>query len=267
MVKQVAIPIEAGYLSLEAAWFGAVYITERPRNYSYPIPLRQIESILYRIEDSRFPPVIQHCLRQLRIEVEAAHVREQTHLCLPDSFIAFRNNQTISHETLVNYAVEVYLGAFEGYQQLVKVLSPKFLPDLPLASILPARLVGVVVPPSSSSGSVTWSWYWEPLPEGSQNELKFMLSDRPVTENEPAVQTALEKIKTIQPRWWIHFLPKTKRASTVPTHWLGINPVTKLAYQWLWDDLKRVAWVSGELDGSDVAYWHPVKQTYRSGID
>jgi hypothetical protein len=266
MVKQVAIPIEAGYLSLEAAWFGAVYITQRHRNDSYPIPLHEIESILYRIEDSRFPPVIQHCLRQLRIEVEAAHAREQTHLCLPNSFIALRNNQT-SHETLLNYAATVYGGAFEGYQQLVNVLSPKFLPNLPLASILPARLVGVVVPPSSSSGSVTWSWYWEPLPEGSQNELKFMLSDRPVTENEPAVQTALEKIKTIQPRWWIHFLPKTKRASTVPTHWLGINPVTKLAYQWLWDDLKRVAWVSGELDGSDVAYWHPVKQTYRSGID
>jgi hypothetical protein len=267
MVKQVAIPIEAGYLSLEAAWFGAVYITERPRNYSYPIPLRQIESILYRIEDSRFPPVIQHCLRQLRIEVEAAHVREQTHLCLPDSFIAFRNNQTISHETLVNYAVEVYLGAFEGYQQLVKVLSPKFLPDLPLASILPARLVGVVVPPSSSSGSVTWSWYWEPLPEGSQNELKFKLSNQPLSEDNPAVQTALEKIQSLNPKWWRDFSLKTKFASPISRFWLGTNPVTKLAYQWLWNDLKRVAWVSGELDSSEVAYWHPVKQTYRSGMD
>lgn len=266
MVKQVAIPIEAGYLSLEAAWFGAVYITERHRNYSYPIPLHEIESILYRIEDSRFPPVIQHCLRQLRIEVEAAHAREQTHLCLPNSFIALRNNQT-SHETLLNYAATVYRGAFEGYQQLVNVLSPKFLPNLPLASILPARLVGVVVPPSSSSGSVTWSWYWEPLPEGSQNELKFMLSARPLTENDPAVQAALEKIKTIEPRWWMHFSLKPQFASTVSRHWLGVNPVTKLAYQWLWDDLKRVAWVSGELDGSDVAYWHPEKQTYRSGMD
>ena len=47
----------------------------------------------------------------------------------------------------------------------------------------------------------------------------------------------------------------------------GTNPVTKLAYQWFWDDLKRVAWVSGELHGSDVAYWHPVKQSYRSGMD
>lgn len=267
MVKQVAIPIEAGYLSLEAAWFGAVYITQRHRNYSYPIPLHEIESILYRIEDSRFPSVIQHCLRQLRIEVEVAHAREQTHLGLPDSFIALRNNQTISHETLRSYAAEVYRGAFEGYRQLVKVLSPKFLPNLPLASILPARLVVVVVPPSSSSGSVTWSWYWEPLPEGSQNELKFKLSNHPLSEDNPAVQTALEKIQFLNPKWWRDFSLKTKFASPISRFWLGTNPVTKLAYQWLWDDLKRVDWVSGELDSSEVAYWHPVKQTYRSGMD
>lgn len=267
LLEHVSIPIEAGHLSLEAAWFGAVYITQRRRNYSYPIPLREIESILSQLEDSRFPPVIQHCLRQLRIEVEAAHLREQTHLSLPNSFIALRNDQTISYETLLNYVATVYHGAFEGYQQLVNALSPKFLPSLPLASIFPARLVGVVVPPSSSSDSVTWSYYWEPLPEGSQNELSFTRSDRPLTETDPNVQAALEKIRTIEPKWWMQFSPRPQFESPVSRYWLGINPVTKLAYQWLWDDLKRLAWVSGELDASDAAYWHPVGQVYRSGMD
>jgi hypothetical protein len=267
LLKQRSFPVEAGYLSLEAAWFGALSISQRHQNYSYPISLSEIEAILSRIEDSHFPPLLQHCLRQLRIEIEAAHTKEQTHLCLPDSFIAFRNNKSISEQTLLNYATEVYWGAFEGYQQLVNALSPKFLPKLPLASILPARLVGVVVPPSSRSSSVKWSWYWEPLAEDSHSEAKFKLSDCPLTGDEPDVRTALEKIQSLYPKWWKDFSLKTKLASPIPRFWLGTNPVTKLAYQWLWDDLKRVAWVSGELDASDVAYWHPVKQSYRSGMD
>ena len=277
LLNERSLPVDAGCLSLEAAWFSALYITNRhPKNYpnySYPIPLSQLETVLVKIGDSHFPPVFQHCLTQLKIEMEAARRRKQTDLSLPTSFIVFRHNNFISNEILRKYVEDVYLGAFEGYQQLVNTLHPKFLPKLPLASILPARLVGVIVPPSSSSNSVTWSWYWEALPEGSSSEVKFQLRDYPLSEKESNVQSALQKIQSLYPQWRRHFSVKSKSISSstspISRNMLGSYPVTHLAYTWLWEDLQQVGWIphNCNFDGNNPHPWLPIENSYRSGMD
>ncbi len=276
LLNDRSLPVETGCLSLEAAWFSALYITNRhPKNYpnySYPIPLSQLETVLIKIGDLQFPPVFQHCLTQLKIEMKAARIRKQTDLSLPTSFIVFRHNHSISNEILRKYVEDVYLGAFEGYQQLVNALYPKFLPKLPLASILPARLVGVIVPPTSSSNSVTWSWYWESLPEDSSSEVKFELRDYPLSEQEPNVQSALEKIQSLYPQWRQRFSvkPQSISSSTSPiSNILGSYPVTRLAYQWLWEDLKQVGWIphNCNFDSNNPHPWLPMENSYRSGMD
>ncbi|MBD2180295.1 hypothetical protein H6S82_11495 [Planktothrix sp. FACHB-1355] len=164
LLQQRSLPVEAGYLSLEAAWHAALHLSKRHHSYANPIPLDEIEAHLSKVRNSCFSLMMQHCLNQLRIEVESCRAKGETYLSLPSSVQAFRTTQVLSPELLLAYTADIYQGAIEGYQQLVNTLFPKFLPKLQLASILPARLVGVVVPPHQGSDSVSISWYWERLP-------------------------------------------------------------------------------------------------------
>lgn len=253
LLQQRSIPVGAGLLSLEAAWHGASYILRRDHRVPNAISLDEIEACLARVQEVVCSPMMHHCLSQLEIEMEAAHAREQTHLILPTSFYVFRSSCTLTHKTLLAYAEDVYWGAFEGYLQLVNTLSTRFIPNLQYASILPARLVGVVALPSDSD-SVSVSWYWEPLPAGSQNEVYFRLSEQPLSGDDPAVMAAGEKWFSLRPQWWMYFTMKTCTSSQLTKYWLGANPITELAYEFLWEDLKKMGWVDDSLGGSGFPY-------------
>ena len=70
--------------------------------------------------------MMQHCLHQLRIEVESFYAKGQTYLSLPSSVQAFRTSQVLSPELLLAYTADIYQGAIEGYQQLVNTLFLNF---------------------------------------------------------------------------------------------------------------------------------------------
>ena len=252
LLKQRSIPIAASLLSLEAAWHGASSLIERDRRDSSPIPLNEIEARLSGVEKIQCVPMMHHCLKQLGIEMKAAHAKEQTHLCLPASFQSFRSNHTHSTEALLAYARDVYLGAFEGYLQLIDRLSP-LIPKLQLVSILPARLVGVLALPNNSD-SVSISRYWEPLPANSQNEVQFSLSTHSLPGDDPSVMAAMQKWISLRPQWWMYFTMQTSTIPQLTKSWLGANPVTELAYEFLWEDLKRMGWVDGSLVRSGFPY-------------
>jgi len=252
LLQQRSIPVRAGLLSLEAAWHGASHILRRDHRIPDAISLNEIEACLTGMQEIPCSRMMHHCLRQLEIEMEAAHARKLTHLILPTSFYVFRSCCTVTDGSLLAYAEDVYRGAFEGYLQLVNTLSSKFLPKLQLASILPARIVGVVALPSDSD-SVSLSWYWEPLPAGSQNEVDFRLSDYPLPGDDPSVMAAMENWFSLRPQQWMHFRV-TCTSSPFTEYWLGANPVTELAYEFLWEDLKKIGWVDGSLGGSGFPY-------------
>ena len=255
LLQQRSIPVGAGLLSLEAAWHGASYILRRDHRISNAISLDEIEACLTEVQEVPCSPMMHHCLRQLKIEMEAAYVRGQTHLILPTSFYVFRSRRTLTHRTVLAYVEDVYWGAFEGYLQLVNTLSTRFIPKLKHVSILPARLVGVVALPSNSD-SVSVSWYWEPLPAGSQNEVYFRLSDQPLPGDDPSVMAAGEKWFSLRTQWWMYFTMQTRTTCRSPLakYWLGANPVTELAYEFLWEDLKKIGWVDGNLSDSGFPY-------------
>jgi hypothetical protein len=126
LLKQRSLPVEAGYLSLEAAWHAALHLTKRHHSYANPIPLDEIEAHLSKVRNSCFSLMMQHCLHQLRIEVESFCAKGQTYLSLPSSVQAFRTSQVLSPELLLAYTADIYQGAIEGYQQLVNTLFLNF---------------------------------------------------------------------------------------------------------------------------------------------
>lgn len=196
--------------------------------------------------------MLQHCLNQLRIEVE--YVREQggNNLNLPYSYQAFINSQYISPEILLQYTEDVFQGAIESYCQIINSLFPKFSSSLQFASIFPARLVGAVVV-SSSSASVTW--FWEPLPTGSKSCTELKLAVNPFSQSDPRFQSAANQLRLLRPNSFKYPSVKIHSVSPLSKSWLGTSPVTELVYKWLWEDLKPIFALEGELNCASFPYW------------
>lgn len=253
LLKQRKIPINPGLLSLEAAWYAALHLTNR-RNYSYykPLPLNEIEKLLSQVNNSHFSPMMQHCVNQLRLEIEHLRGKGETNFSLPSSFENLKNSQYISPEILLKYTADVFQGAIEGYLQIVNSWFQKFIPNLQLASIFPARLVGVVVP-SPYTASVTW--FWEPLLTGSQSFVEFKLSENPISQNDTRFQFALNQIRSLRPNSFKYPSIKIQSQSPLSNSWLGSNPITELVYKWLWEDLKKIFLLEGELSNAGFPYW------------
>ena len=254
LLKQRSIPIASSLLSLEAAWHGASNIIERDNWDSNPISLSEIETRLVGLGEISCMPMMHHCLEQLWIEMEATHAKELTHLCLPDSFQFFWNNNTHTNESLLAYARDVHRGAFEGYLRLVDTLSP-LIPKLKYVSILPARLVAVLVLPDDSD-SISIIRYWEPLPANSENEVQFKLSKYSYAEDYATLEATAKQWMALRPQWWECFTVNEIKVSPLTKFWLGANPVTELAYEFLWEDFKRMGWVNSSLGGSGFPYMY-----------
>lgn len=253
LLKQRKIPVNPGLLSLEAAWYAALHLTNI-RSYSYyiPIPINEIEGLLTQIRTSQFSPMIQHCINQLRIEIDFFKEKGETHLSLPSSYQNFKNSQCISPELLLKYTEEVFQGAIKGYLQIVNRYFSKFVPSLQFASLFPARLVGVVV---SSPSTVSATWFWEPLRIGSESYAEFKISDNFVFQDDARFKLAVNQIRSLRPNSFKYPLLKSQSESPLSHSWLGSNPVTELVYQWLWEDLKNIFSLERELSRAGFPYW------------
>jgi hypothetical protein len=250
LLQHRTIPVGAGLLSLEAAWYGATEILGRNHWDLTPITLSEIEHRFSEIQEIHCLPMMHHCYKQLETEMRVARVRGLSHLAFPASFLAVRSNQPLPPRMLCTYVEDVYKGGFEGYMQLVNSLYSS-MPQLHLASILPARLIGVVSL-SSDLTSANISRYWEPLPGGSQNEVYIRWSDSPLPGDAPEVIDAMQKWQTLRPEWEHFRLINTKYEPARAL--LDLNHVTELAYDFLCEDLIRLGWIDGSLSGSGFPY-------------
>ncbi|MDX2255630.1 MAG: hypothetical protein NW214_08960 [Pseudanabaenaceae cyanobacterium bins.39] len=253
LLKPRSVPVKQGLLSLEASWHVASKILERDHQDLSPISLEALTNRLSGIEEIQCSYMMRHCFDQLLVEINFANSRGLKWLHLPDSFQSFRNNRTHSVEDLLAYASDVYLEAFEGYLALVDSLTP-LIPNLKLVSILPAKLIAILALPNNSD-EICITRYWEPLPKGSQNELEFNLSKHPYSgECSSDIHSTARKWMELRPQWWMHFRVETSKVSPLTKFWLGVNPVTDLAYKFLWEDFKRMGWVHGGIGDSGFPY-------------
>ncbi|MBD2295706.1 caspase family protein [Anabaena sphaerica FACHB-251] len=251
LLQERSLPVSSGYLSLEAGWHAAIYLTRKHLINSYPyrneyydpIALDEIENCLSKVNQNQFSSMRKHCLNQLRIEIEACSDKGQTHLTFSPSIQVYKSRSNISDEILLNYTTEIFQQSIESYEQLVNNLFMKFVPKLKLASILPARLVGYIAPPKNSADSISMRWHWESLSKNQKSYVDFKLIENESSLPSSFSQTAL-------------FPQGLKVSPFTPFTWLGTNPVTERVYQWLWEDLKKIGWVKGDrLNHAGFPYW------------
>ena len=257
LLEKRSLPVPKSHLSLEAAWYAALYLTRRRNHYSQPNPhysipisLDEIEASLSKAKNSNYPAMIQYCLGELRIQVEKFRSQGEAYLSLPSTFRAFKESNFVSPQILLEYTADVYQKAVDAYQELVNSWFSYLVPELQLASILPAKIVGVVIPPKHKSDSASVSWSWVPLPQSSKNTVDFQLSNSALSIDDSRFPDLPKKTlhfqglnQPIYPYIWSMGLSFGKS-------WLGSHPVTEMVYQWLWQDLKKIGWVKGELERS-----------------
>ncbi|MCK4548244.1 MAG: hypothetical protein KAW17_12485 [Candidatus Eisenbacteria sp.] len=151
--------------------------------------------------------------------------------------------EPFSEDQMLARARAVYTAALEGYQELVKSWFPGFGHRLGTAALLPVRLVGIVRPGKRGrgyDGSPGFSWYMEPLPAGSRTTVDLEIGREDFRFEDPGVQFAADRLRALRPdqAGWL----------SLSLHWGGLDvfqpdSATKIAYEWLVDDLRSVSWV------------------------
>ncbi|MDB9312086.1 NB-ARC domain-containing protein [Spirulina sp. CS-785/01] len=266
LLKERRLSQISGYLSLEPAWYIAIYLTNRKiaeyyqyyLHYTTPIYLDEIENKLAQINMFQFSVMKQHCLNQLKTEVSNLRRKGQNHLKLPAAVENFRKTNYPSSQVLLEYIIDIYKNAIYDYENLVNDLFSPLLPQLQLASILPARLVGTVVLPKHRSDAIHFSWTWVPLPSDRQSYVDFKLGDTPLDIQDSRFNGIIQnsKLNLIYRMYPVY--PRIGSFDQTPftKGWLGTFPVTNLVYQWLWNDLKVINWVRDErLDDMGYPCW------------
>lgn len=147
-----------------------------------------------------------------------------------------------SDEVLFEHAQLVLKGALDGYRRFVEEYFPRLAPHLQTAVTLPARLTGILI---RSSPSPYWdrrphvNWYLEPLPPGSQNEVDLHVGDDDFSRQH--MLQVLNRLQSKRPEAaeWI------SSGQHVTQELFSRTPAIELAYELLWNDLRRTSWVDG----------------------
>jgi len=170
-------------------------------------------------------------------------------LSLPSSATNFRNGQIWTPEILRAYTEDIYNGAIQGYNQISQKYFPKFLHKLKTASTLPANILGVVIPPRHQNDEVRITWGWQALSQGSQSRAIFKIAQQTDNNNHDSLYNQIYgQVAILRPDIKVHTNLYSQSVSSLTIYWHGVNPVTKLVYDWLWEDLKNIEWVSGTLE-------------------
>jgi len=254
LVSKFRLPIDRGILVHEGAWLAALLITKRYSNGSLhysPLALAQIEQCLDKFdrvfrEEILGIGVDQHHFDLLVREINRLHIEEKKELSSPWFSI-----KKISHEQILVQTIDIYTQALETYQKIVKQWFPNFSDSLQTMALLPAQITGVVVPPSLNRSQAGVSWYWKPLPASSLSKVDFVLSDHPVSREDSCLSLAFKQLCYQRPQVFERS-GKRMTVHTIDPTIFCLRPVTELVYNWLWNDLKRIFWVKGELKSPNL---------------
>jgi hypothetical protein len=161
-----------------------------------------------------------------------------------------------SLELLRIRAEKVYKGALDAYQLIVNTWFKQLTPGLPIAAMLPARLVGAIVPFPSNSGYFgsppSFEWFLEALAENAQNEVEIAINEHCLSlfaTHRDRMDFASRQLSLLRPNSaiWIGNLPGSsvwKRDvsydGNFSNHFVPHSPATAVAYSLLRQDLTKI---------------------------
>jgi nucleoside phosphorylase len=148
-----------------------------------------------------------------------------------------------STERLHERTRAVLEGALAAYQQLVETHFQKFKEHLPLAGLLPLRLVLRFLStddPMAADRSPFVEWYFEPLAYGQTSHVSMSVGATTVAEIESKLARLSHQVRTLRPDRW-RWLRVSMHRGGIDV--FGDRSATALAYRWLTDDLKAVRWL------------------------
>jgi uncharacterized protein DUF4062 len=245
LLQTNSLPAPPSPLTREANWQTAVALMGQSPHYYQPIALDEIEALIpsglpdFYIGHRRYDADL------LRQEVRERQANGDTELHPPwpgpDGNIRYGGRrEAYSDQQILVRAKAIYAGAIEGYCQIVKLWFSRLAERMGTFVTLPARLVGVIDPRRRDDGFLQMpviGFYMEALPYGSVTRVDFSLGEQEAETNQLAA--AWENLISRRPDAapWI--------SSTLSVGMLDIfdpQPATKLTYEWLKSDLKRIAW-------------------------
>lgn len=267
-LKEKSLPISGGLLADEAAWDAARELRKRARKRGFmqrdPIPLDDVEgyldffgrdadAITFGNRWGRHGP--DYDLGYLRGKVQALREAGEAELGppwptedrMPGDPGYVRTGRTtaylwewFSSETLLERTRVVMAGALDGYRRLTEEIFPRLAPHMLIAAILPARLCGTLHvrhTPDQPEVRPYVYWYLDPLPYGSQNEVRIEPGEgRPSREDMLAVASRTRAMRPQAAEWISPY-------SYATDEFYGHTPATELAYEWLRKDLGPISWL------------------------
>lgn len=258
------LPLPRGPLQHEIIWKAALLLTGKGSLYSKPIALDEIEkkvshlSVEHRNYIQGWEIPLTDLWNELRIRREKGESELPPPWPGPDRQNAgnwvwspYSDAQTLARAT------KIYSASLEAYQKLVEKWFPKFVSSFSIASLLPARLIGVITPdePYGQVGPGI-DYFFEQLPLGSKSGVdiklrntakeKYELNITPIKLH-PQTVRSIETIESILPEGLtIHpRIPKFFHNARLDI--FHTTPAIELTYSWLWNDLSRLSWVDGAL--------------------
>jgi hypothetical protein len=257
ILKNRLLPVDDGILFHEAVWQTALSITGRGSFDHTPISLDELEEDLANgIQLGSFRSHVTERMRQsyiAQLRTEIKRLRQSGEINLQSPFVGSDRDieegyvwQEYSLERMRIRVASVYGSAIDAYQQMVRTWFPQFASRLAMSVLLPARLVGVI-----SFPNFPWlNWHLEALPHDQESSVEIY------------ILKGDEVLKLLQDKWKNRSVIDQQLLDLRPqaTSWLGttwhsemLNEVfradaaTELVYKWLWNDLKRISWVEGDL--------------------
>lgn len=148
-----------------------------------------------------------------------------------------------SEQRILERARAVYSAALQTYEDLIRMWFPKFALRLRHFAMLPVRMHGILIPEASvdRSGRNPFSYRFEPLPPGSQNEVCLEIgSEQQARDTVILREEHLVQVRTLRPECaeWLGVFSSGGGLTTVCHN----DPCTKIVYEWLESDLREVNW-------------------------
>jgi hypothetical protein len=252
-IETMELPIIDGPLLDEEVWHQATILTRKGS-------LREEAFLLETLNELAKPFGPNHRLWHSDGEMyEFAELRAAINTCLlrgekflaPPWPVADHPSQRSGRYVWNRYSVARWIerthailtAALAIYEKLVESYFPKFCDRLPLAGLMPVRLIGFFLSadPSLDESPPSLLWYFEPLSQDHKNEVSLKSGNDAVQGvHNVNAESIFQLVRRRR--------PKTSRwlRSGLTRGYLDVlrdRPATRIAYDWLAADLKSVNWL------------------------